>query len=381
MGYVSCNANCRPSSRSKQQHKARPPTEQQSRETVRLLDTQGLEAAAQQVTGPGTATCADSMDSTCRRGRYSKSFLEDANKENLPHVLPGSKGKPQPSLWAGSKPDASLHSKTKSSGALPTSGRRSPTHAALEGRAKVKSVGVTPASTLAGKLQQLPKGTGGSAPETISSHFVQTLGTQASKEPGAKDRKVNKGKREGLGGAKLQSRAVTKQKAEQTRSRACPTLLQGGPDSRHPNIKQDWKPIQPCPGRQVSCMQQRTKAISQRPQLALGSSASVTTRTPNTRANGPNGHKHSSCQEKARTLDSKLKGALPQNNFLNKTAPQTQTGGTAINGRGVPDGSQTNAGVKKTTAGDRRYFDLIPNLNSLRCLGKPTGRDMVSQQA
>lgn len=128
-------------------------------------------------------------------------------------------------------------------------------------------------------------------------------------------------------------------------------------------------------------MQQRTKAISQRPQLALGSSASVTTRTLNTRANGPNGHKHSSCQEKARTLDSKLKGALPQNNFLNKTAPQTQTGGTAINGRGVPDGSQTNAGVKKTTAGDRRYFDLIPNLNSLRCLGKPTGRDMVSQQA
>lgn len=332
---------------------------------MRLLDTQGLETAAQQVTGPGTAACADSVDSTCGGSRYSQSFLEDANKENLPHTLLGSKGKPQPLLWAVSKPDASSYSKTKSSGVLPASGRRSPTHAALEDGAKVQSVGATPASTPAGKLQQLPLGTGGSTPETIPSHFVQTLGTQASKKPGAKDRKVIGGKHEGPGGAKLKSRAVTKQKAEQTRPRACPTLLQEGSDSRHPNIKQDRKPIQPCPGRQTSCMQQRPKAISQRPQLALGSSASVTTRTPNTRANGPSGHKHSSCPQKARTLDSKLKGALPQNHFLNKTATQTQAGGTAINGRRVPDVSQTNAGVKKATAGDRRYFALSPNLHSL----------------
>ncbi|XP_039728554.1 cytoskeleton-associated protein 2-like isoform X1 [Pteropus medius] len=351
LGYVSYNANCRPPSRSKQKHKTGPPTRQRSRETVQLLDTQGLEAASQQVTGPGTAACADSVDSTCGGGRYLQSCLEDANKENLPHDLLGSKGKPQLPLWARSKPDASSHSKTKSSGALPASGRRLPTHAALEDGAKVQYVGATLTSTLAGKLQQLPIGTAGSAPETVPSHFVQTLGTQASKEPGAKDRKVNEGKHEGPGRAKPQSRAVTKQKAEQTRPRACPTLLQRRPDSRHLKSKQDRKPIQPCPGHQASCMQQRPKAISQRPQLALGS---VTTHTPNTRANGPNGHKHSSCQQKARTLDSKLKGALPQNHFLNKTAPQTQAGSTAINRRGAPDGGQTNAGVKKATAGDRR---------------------------
>jgi cytoskeleton-associated protein 2 len=92
--------------------------------------------------------------------------------------------------------------------------------------------------------------------------------------------------------------------------------------------------------------------------LTTGSFNSVILSTPSTKANRTNGNKFNNIlQQNTQTLESKLKKALPQNHFLNKTAPRTQAGITTINGRGVPNGAQTNPNIKKnTTAEDRRYI-------------------------
>ncbi|XP_054431508.1 cytoskeleton-associated protein 2-like [Pteronotus mesoamericanus] len=363
--YVSSNPNCKPSS-NQQQHKAGSSPGELSRKTVGSLSIQELKAARQQVTDRRNDVHTDSVDNVCGEGEPLHNFLKQVNKENLPQTLLDSERMPHPQLWAKSKTKTSRFNQTKSSLAPKQAlGKSSLNHAVLKDRTNKRFVGGTQTRILPVKSQQLPKGTalakpGEKRPKTVHSHFVQTLNrNQASEKPGVKDMKdikVNNGKYERPHGAKLQSHAVTKQKVEYTRPRTCPSLLQGGLNHRRPNVKQDQKSTQPCSRPQMSCMQQKSKTVSQRPNVAVGSFTSVIPSTPSIRASRAKGNKHSSsCQQKAQTLDSKLKGTLPQNHFLNKTAPKTQAGGTAINGRGALNRTQTNPDVKKKiTAEDRR---------------------------
>lgn len=330
---------------------------------------QELKATEQQVTDAGNDACFDSVDKACGAGESLYGFPKDVNKENLPHTLPHSERKPQPQFWARSKPENRLYTQSKSSLAPKQAlGRRSLNHAALKDRANEQLVGETQARIPCMKSQQISRGAGlvrpgEKAPKTVPSHCVQTLRTQASKKPGVKntkDTRVNRGKYERPGGAKLPTRTVTDQRVEHTRPRTGPGLLQGAPDSRRLNIRQDRKPPAPPSRRQASCVPWRSNTISQRPDLALGRLTSVTASIPSTRASAASRNEHGSYQQKVRTLDSKLKGAVPHNHFLSKTAPKTQPGGTAVRRRGVPDGTQTNPGAKrKTTAEDRRYLALV----------------------
>ncbi|XP_008158472.2 cytoskeleton-associated protein 2-like [Eptesicus fuscus] len=361
-GCVSSLPNCKPSSNCQQQHKAGASSGELSRKTVGSLNIQELKAAKQQVADQGNTAHANSVDNVRGESESSHNFLKEVNKENLSQTVLDSEKTPHPQLWTKSEPKTSSYNQTKSiltpKQAL---GKSSLNRAVLKDRANKQFVGETQTRIPPGKSQQLPRGAalvklGGKPPKTVPSHSVQTLSrTQASNKPGVKDLKdinINRGKYERPGAAKLQSHAATEQKAEHTRPRTCPSLLQGGPD----RLKQDKKPTQPSSRPQTSCVQQKSKAVSQRPALAVGSFTSVIPNTPSVRVSTAKGHKHSSsCQHKARTLDSKLKRALPQNPFLNKTAPKTQAGGTAVNGRRVPKGTQTHPDVKKKiTAEDRR---------------------------
>lgn len=367
-GCVSSLPNCQPSGSCQQQHEAGSSSGELSGKTVGSLHIQGLKAAKQQVTEQGNTVHADSVDSVCSEGESSHNFLKEVNKENLSQTVLDSEKTPHPQLWTKSKPKTSSYNQTKSSLAPKQASAKSSLNCAvLKDRANKQFVGETQTRILSGKSQPLPRGTalvklGGKPPKTVPSHSVHTLSrTQAVRKPGVEDLKdinINKGKYERPGAAKVQSHAATEQKAEHTRPRTCPSLLQGGPD----HLKQDLKPTQPCSRPRVSCVQQKSKAVSQRPTLAVGSFPLVIPNTPSVRASTAKGNKRSSsCQQKARTLDSKLKGALPQNSFLNKTAPKTQAGSTAISGRGVPNGTHTNLHVKKKiTAEDRRYVAFIP---------------------
>ncbi|CAK6435308.1 unnamed protein product [Pipistrellus nathusii] len=360
-GCVSSLPNCKPSS-SRQQHKAGASSGELLRKTLGSLNIQELKAAKQQVTGPGNTAHADSVDNVRGEGESSQNFLKEVNKENLSQTVLDSDKTPHPQLWTKSEPKTSSYNQTKSiltpKQAL---GKSSLNRAALKERANKQFVGETQTRIPPRKSQQLPRGAalvklGGKPPKIVPSHSVQTLSrTQASKKPGVKDLKdinINRGKYERPGTAKLQSQTATEQKVEHTRPRTCPDLLQEGPEG----LKQDKKPTQLYSKPQTSCVQRKSKTVSQRPALAVGSFTSVIPNTPSVRASTAKGHKHSSsCQHRARTLDSKWKGALSQNPFLNKTAPKTQAGGTAVNGRRVTNGTQTHPDVKKKiTAEDRR---------------------------
>lgn len=364
-GCISSLPNCKPSSNRQQQLKAGASSGELSRKTVRSLNIQELKGAKQQVTRPGNTAHADSVDNVRGEGESSHNFPKELNKENLSQIVLDSEKTPHPQLWTKSEPKTSSYNQTKSiltpKQAL---GKSSLNRAVLKERANKQFVGETQTRIPPGKSQQLPRAAalvklGGKPPKTVPSHSVQTLSrTQASKKPGVKDLKdinINRAKYERPGAAKLQAHAATERKAEHTRPRTCPGLLQGGPD----RLKQDKKPTQPYSRPQTSCVQQKSKAVSQRPALAVGSFTSVIPNTPSVRVSTTKGHKHSSsCQHKARTLDSKLKGALSQNPFLNKTAPKMQAGGTAVNGRGVPNGTQIHPDVKKITAENRRRQQL-----------------------
>ncbi|XP_024414316.2 cytoskeleton-associated protein 2-like isoform X2 [Desmodus rotundus] len=365
-GYVSSNPNCKPSSSHQQRRKAGSSPGELSRKAEGSHNIQEPQATKQQVTDQENAAHIDSVGNVPGEGESVHNFLKETNKENLPQTLPDSEKLPHPQVWTKSKPKTSSSSQTKSSLAPKRAlGRRSVNRAVLKDRANTRSVGETQTRVPPRKSQQLPKGTalvkpGEKRPKAVPSPFVQTLTRhQASQKPGVKDMKdikVNNDQYEGLGGAKLPLHAVTEQKVERTKRRTCLSLLQGGFHHRHPHIKQDQKPTQPHSRPQTSCVQQKSKAVSRRPDVAVGSFTSVIPNTPSTRASRAKGNRHSSSyQQKARTLDSKLKGTLPQNHCLNKTAPKTQTGGTAMNGRGVLNRTQTNPDVKKKiTAEDRR---------------------------
>ena len=361
---VSSNPNGKPPGNSQQLHGFGSSTAgEQTRETMGSLNIQKLKTTKQQVTDQRTAKGTDPVDNTHVENESLGGCLKEMNKENLPQDLPDSERKPNPESWTINKPQTN---QTKSSLA-PTRkvlGKSSVNSAALKERVIKPFVEETQIRVPPGKSQKLSRGAdliraGGKPPKALPSHFVQTLNrTQATKKTVVKDIKsikVNRSKYERPNETKLQSYTVTEQKVKHSKPSTHPSVLQGGCNHRHPNIKQDLKPTQACCRPQTSHALQKSKAISQRPNLTVGSFDSVIPSTPSIRANGATGNKYNnSCQQRARTLDSKFKSAPPQNCFLNKTAPRTQAGGPTVSGREVPNGAQTNP--CKITAEDRRYF-------------------------
>ncbi|XP_008577547.1 PREDICTED: cytoskeleton-associated protein 2-like [Galeopterus variegatus] len=364
-GRVSSNPNCKPSRKSHQQPEAGSSTTGELSEPMGSRSIQELKTAKQQVTDQGNAKYTDSVDSTHVKNKSLDGFLKEMNKENLPQTLSEPERKPGPELCIISKPKTNSYNQTKSSLAPKQAvGKSSVNSAILKNKINKQFVGETQIRTLPVKSQQLSRGadlakSGEKLPRTVPSGFIQTLSkTQASKRPVVKDIKnikVNKSKYERPSETKVWSYPVTEQKVKYAKPRTYPNLLQGGYNNRHPNINQVQKSTQPCFRPQTSCQNQKSKTISQRPNLTVSSFNSVIPRTPSIRANGINSNEYnSSIQQKAQTLDSKLKKALPQNHFLNKTAPKTQAV-TTTNCKGVPNGAQTNPNIKKKTmAEDRR---------------------------
>uniref|UniRef100_A0A8C5XNK5 Cytoskeleton associated protein 2 like n=3 Tax=Microcebus murinus TaxID=30608 RepID=A0A8C5XNK5_MICMU len=361
--YVSSNSNCKPSSKSQQQHKARSSTVSKlSRKPVGSLNIQEVKTTKQQVIDQGTAKCTDSVDNTHVENQSLDKFLKEINKENLPQTLSNPERKPDPELCTISKPKTNSYNLTKSNLApKQVLGKSSVNGAVLKDRIHKQLVGEKQIRILSIKSHQLSRGTDLARPEekpprTVPSHFNQTLSkTQSSKKPVVKEIKVISNKYKRPNEIKLRSHPVAEQKVKYTKPRTDPNLLQGGNKNRHPNIKQDQKSTQPC-FRPQTCVLQKSKAMSQKHTVTAGSCNSVIPRTPSIRANGANGNKRgNSFQQKAHTLDCKLKKTLPQNHFLNKTAPKTQAGITNINGRRVPNETQTNPNIeKKATVEDRR---------------------------
>ncbi|XP_020741690.2 cytoskeleton-associated protein 2-like isoform X2 [Odocoileus virginianus] len=360
---VSSSPNGKPPGSSQQLHGFGSSTDgEQPRETMGSLNIQELKTTKQQVTDQRIAKRTDPVDNTHVENESLGGCLKEMNKENLPQDLPDSERKPNPESWTINKPKTN---QTKSTLA-PTRevlGKSSGNGAALTQRVRKPFVEETQTRVPPGKSQQLSRGAdlirpGGKPPKTLPSHFVQTLNrSQATKKTVVKDIKavkVNRGKYERPNETKLQSYTVAEQKVKHSKPSTHPNVLQGGCNHRHPNIKQDHKTTQSCCRPQTSYALQKSKAISQRPNLTVGSLNSIIPNTPSIRANGATGHKcNTSCQQRARTLDSKFKSAPPQNCFLNKTAPRIQAGGPTVSGRGVPDGAQTNP-RQKIAAEDRR---------------------------
>ncbi|XP_040352693.1 cytoskeleton-associated protein 2-like isoform X1 [Herpailurus yagouaroundi] len=366
-GCVSSNLNCKPSSNRQQHHEeGSSTTGELPTETMGSLNIQELKTAKQQVADQGNTKCADSVDCNHVENESLDSFLKEINKENLPQILLDSERKSNPELWTICKPKTKSYNQTKSSLAPKQAlGKSSGNSAFLKDRVNKQFVGKTQIRIPPVKSQQLSRGTnlarpGEKLPKTAPYHYVQTLSrTQASRKPvvkDIKDIKVNRGKYERPNETKVQSHTVTEQKVKQNKPRTCPSVLPGGCNNRPPNTRQDQKSTQPCCRPRTSCALQKSKAISQRPNLIVGSFNSVVPSTPNITANGTNGNRCSnSCQQKAQILDTKLKKTLPQNHFLSKTAPKTQAGNKTIHGGRVPNGTQTNPNIKKKiTAEDRR---------------------------
>ncbi|KAM9721340.1 cytoskeleton-associated protein 2-like isoform 2-T2 [Dama dama] len=360
---VSSNPNGKPPGNSQQLHGFGSSTDgEQPRETMGSLNIPELKTTKQQVTDQRTAKRTDPVDNMHVENESLGGCLKEMNKENLPQDLPDSERKPNPESWTINKPKTN---QTKSALA-PTGevlGKSSGNGAALTQRVRKPFVEETQTRVPPGKSQQLSRGAdlirpGGKPPKILPSHFVQTLNrSQATKKTVVKDIKavkVNRGKYERPNETKLQPYTVTEQKVKHSKPSTHPSALQGGCNHRHPNIKQDHKPTQACCRPRTSYALQKSKAISQRPNLTVGSFNSVIPSTPSIRANGATGNKcNNSCQQRAQTLDSKFKGAPPQNCFLNKTAPRIQAGGPTVSRRGVPDGTQTNP-RQKIAAEDRR---------------------------
>ncbi|KAL0620104.1 Cytoskeleton-associated protein 2-like [Plecturocebus cupreus] len=357
---VSSNPYSKPSSKSFQQREARSSTTELSRKLVGSLNIEQLKTTKQQVTDQGNVKCTDSMNNTHIENESLDNFLKETNKENLPQTLSEPERKPDPKLCTTSKPKIDSYNQTKNSFApKPALGKSSVNSAILKDRVNKQFVRETQSRTFPIKSQQLSRGADRSRPgvkpsRTVPSHFIQTLNkVQSSKKPVAKnikDIKVTRGKYERTNETELLSYPVIEQRMKHNKPRTYPSLLQGEYNNRHPNIKQDQKSTQPCIP-QTSCILQKSKAISQRPKLTVGRFNSAIPSTPSIKANGTSGNKRNNngFQQTAQTLDSKLKKAVPQNRFLNKTAPKTQAGVTTINE------TQTNPNIKKkATAEDRR---------------------------
>ncbi|XP_062065818.1 cytoskeleton-associated protein 2-like [Lepus europaeus] len=360
-GCVSSNPSCQPPGKSHQQHEAGPSTAELSGKPEGSLNIQQLEPTEQQVTDPGHAKCTDSVDNTHVEKESSDSVLKERNKENLPQTLSEPQRKPDPELCIVSKAKTNCYNQTKNSFAPKKAvGKSSVNSTVLKDRVNKQTVGETRIRTVPVKSQQLSRGDvvrpGGKPSRTVPTHGIRTLSrNQTSKKPEVKDTKADRGNHGRPSEAKLQSKPFTEQKAKHTKPRTYPNVVQGV-CNRHTSIRQDQKSTQPCFRPQTSCILQKTKAINQKPTLTVRSFHSVIPSTPNLRANRTNDNKYgNSLQQKAQTLDSKLKRAPPQNSFLSKTAPKPQAGVTATNRSRVLTGAQTNPNIKKkATAEDRR---------------------------
>uniref|UniRef100_H0VGW1 Cytoskeleton associated protein 2 like n=1 Tax=Cavia porcellus TaxID=10141 RepID=H0VGW1_CAVPO len=350
---VSSNPTCKPSSKSHQQHEAGPSTtENLSSKPMRSPKTQGPKSTKQRVTAQANAKYTD----THVQNKSLDGLLKELNKENLLQTLSEPEKKPDPALCTISKPKTNSYNQTKSH--LTTKqvlGKSVMSSAVLKDRVNKQFVRKTQTRTLPVKLQQLSKGVELARQEkpsrTIPSHFSQTLHrTQASKKPvvkNIKDVMVNRSKYGQPKESQVQSHTVTEEKVKHTKPRTHLSSLQGGPNNRHPNSKQDQKSTQPCFRSQTHELL-KSKSENQRPNLKAGNFLSVLPMTPSIRTNGTN-----SFQQRAQTVDPKLKKTFPQKHFLSKTAPKTQASVTTRNER-VPDDTQTNPTVKKTAAEDRR---------------------------
>ncbi|XP_023374603.1 cytoskeleton-associated protein 2-like [Otolemur garnettii] len=362
--YVSTNPNCKPSSKSGQQHKARSSTVGElSKKPTGSLNIQDLKTTKKQVIDQRTAKCTDCVDNIHVENESLSGFLKDTNKENLPQILSKPGKKPDPGLGTRNKPKTNSYNLTKNSlASKQVLGKSSVNNAILKDRMNKQSVGETRIRTLTLKSQQPSRGRdlarpGENPPRIAPSQLSQTLSkTQSSKKPVVKEIKVNRSKYERPNETKLRLYPVTEQKVKPTKPRTDSRLLPGGNNSRYSNIKQNQKSTQTCFKPQPSCVLQKSKATSQKHNSTVGHFNSVISSTPTIRANGTNGNKcGNSFQQKAQTLDSKLKKSLPQSHFLNKTAPKTQAGFTNRNGQKDPNGTQANTNIKKkATVEDRR---------------------------
>ncbi|XP_055983263.1 cytoskeleton-associated protein 2-like [Sorex fumeus] len=350
---VSSNSNCEPSDSCQQQHEAGSSTGAEL-----SLNTEGLKTTRQQKTDQGDAKCIVSRDNTHVENESWDNFLKETNKENLPCALSDSERKLHGELLTISKPKIHSHNPTKSSVAPKQNlGKRSVKSAPLKDQANKQFH----KRNLPGKSQQLSREAelarpGGKALKTASSAFAQASSrSQATRKSAVTDIKASRDKYKKANETKFQLHTITKEKAKNSKPRTCPNVLQGEYCNRYANIKQDHKSTQPCSRPQTSCALQKSKAFSQRPNLAVVNFNPVVPSTPSLRMSGINGNKcHTSCQPKVRTVDSRLQRALPQNRFLSRTVPKTQVEGTALKARRVPEGTRTNADNKNTAAEMRR---------------------------
>ncbi|KAG8509673.1 Cytoskeleton-associated protein 2-like [Galemys pyrenaicus] len=369
LGCVSSNPNCKPSGCSQQQHEAGSSTNgKHSRKTMGSLNVTQFKTIKQQVTDQGNAKFTDSVDNTHVENKPSDSFLKEMIKENLPQTLSDSERKPNPELWTTNKSKTNSYYPARNNlGPKQALSKSSMNSAIPKDRVNKQFVGETQIRVPPKKSQEFSRGTdrarpGEKSPKTVSTHFVQTVSrTQASKKPVVKDIKnikVNRGKYESTNEGKLRSSTVAERNVRHTKPRTHTSLLREGSNSRHPNIKQDQKSTQPSFKSRTSCVLQKSKVMSQRPHLTVGNLNSVIPSTPSIKASGTNGNKcNHRYQQKAQTLDSKLKKTLPQKYFLNKTVQKTQVGDTTVCGRRIPNAIQTNTNKKKTTEDRRKQLE------------------------
>ncbi|XP_053445806.1 cytoskeleton-associated protein 2-like [Nycticebus coucang] len=362
--YVSTNPDCKPSSKSCQQHKARSSTVGElSKKPTGSLNIQELKTTKQQVIDQTIAKCTDSMDNTHVENESLGGFLKDTNKENLLQILSKPEKNPDPELCTRNKPKTNSYNLTKNSlASKQVLGKSSVNNAVLKDRMNKQSVGETRNRTLTLKSQQPTRGRdlarpGEKPPRIAPSQFSQTLSkTQSSKKTVVKEIKVNRSKYERPNETKLRLYPVAEQKVKPTKPKTDSSLLPQGNNNRFSNIRQNQRSTQPCFKPQSAGVLQKSKAMSQKHNSTVGHFNSVISSTPTVRANGTSGNKcGNSFQQKAQTLDYKLKKSLPQSHFLNKTAPKTQADFTNKNGQKVPNGTQANTNIKKkATVEDRR---------------------------
>ncbi|KAL6090135.1 hypothetical protein STEG23_020758, partial [Scotinomys teguina] len=360
----SSNSNCKQSTKSQQQHRATSSTTGLSRKPRQSADTRELKPQRQQETHQGDAECTGPVARTHVENQSLKGLLDDMNKENLPQTLL-EPGKPDPDSYPISKPNTGFCNQTQRSlASKQISSKSSVNHTVLKDRAHKQFVRHTQVRVQPVKSQHYTTDTDSARPrekppQTVPSHFIPAHSkTQTSKKPVVKDTqdiKVNRVKCGRLNETQVQSHPATQQKEKHTKPGSQPSLLQGRQNNRHPTIKQDQKTVQPFLGPRTSCTLQKSRTISQRPNLTAGNFSPAILSTPNIRASKTHDNKCNNIfQQKAQTLDFKFKKVLPQSQFLNKTAPKTKAGTATTSRKEAPSATQTHPRVKKTEGEDRR---------------------------
>ncbi|XP_031227728.1 cytoskeleton-associated protein 2-like isoform X2 [Mastomys coucha] len=358
----SSNSDYKQSSKPLQQRKAVPSTAGLSRKPGQSPDTQELKTKKQQETHRGNAKCTDPVANTHAENQSLDGFLDETNKENLPQTLLKPE-KPDPDLHSIKKPNTGSSSQTQRSLApKQTLSKSSVTHTALKDRADKQFTRSTQIRAQPAKSQRLPTVADSARPREKPPQTAPSNNkTQTSKKPVVKntqDITVNRARYGKPSETKVRSYPATEQIVKHTKPSSHLSVLQRGHSSRHPNMKQDQKPGQPCLRLQTSCRLQKSRAISQRPNLTASKFNSVIPSTPNIRTNKTLNNKYNNIfQQKAQTLDSKFKKFPPQSHFLNKTAPRTQASTATASRKGAPSVTQTHPRVKNPGEDRRKQLE------------------------